>query len=163
MPPQYFPQEYTPELTEEFYKRLARPIREETRTGVGQARSEALARGMEGDPFEAIGMGAARTGGATQLADLYAGLGMRGAGMQREERLTGEEREYRTGEREAGQEFQSAEAEKLRAFQERMAQLGYAQWREKEALGTRREYQALPWRTLSSAAGYGAGTWLGNR
>ena len=147
--------EFTPELTEEFYKRLAKPIQEQTAQNVGLARSEALSRGLEGDPFEAIGVGAARTGGARSLGELYAGLGMQGAGMAREERLGETERGWKAGETEKQRGWESQEAEKLRAFQEKMAQETYNRQRDYEALMNRRKYQSELWSGLGQLAGSG--------
>ena len=121
----HFGQEFTPEITEEFRRKLARPIEERTAQGIGLARGEALERGLTGDPFEASAVGAARQGGAQSLANLEADLAYGQAGLQREERLLGEGRRYQTGEREASQLFGTGEGEKNRAFQERMARLGY--------------------------------------
>lgn len=123
------PQEYTPEMTEDFYNKLARPLEERTAANVGKARSEALSRGLEGDPFEASAVGAARTAGTNALSDLWANIGMQGAGMAREERMTGEGRDWQGGQAQLGREFQSTENEKLRAFQQQMAELDRANQR----------------------------------
>jgi len=123
------PQEFTPEFNEDFYKSLSRPIEERTASDVGRARGEALARGLEGDPFEASGVNNARNTGSNQLADLWSGINMQGAGMAREERLTGEGRTYESGEAEKGRQFQSVENEKLRSFQAQMAELDRANQR----------------------------------
>ncbi len=108
---------------------------------VGLARSEALSRGLEGDPYEASAVGRERAATSGQLADLDADIGYKTAGLQREERLTGEGRQYQSGENERSRAFTAAESEKNRNFQERLARLGYDQQRDMEAVGNRREYQ----------------------
>jgi len=149
----YSPQEYTPELTEEFYKRLARPIEEETLKNVGLARSEALARGMEGDPFEAIGVANAREAGTNALANLYANLGWQGAGWAREERLNREARDWQAAEQEKNRIWEANEREKARAFQEHLARLQY-EWQKKLK---KRSF----WDYLGGMAGQAGGIYAG--
>ncbi|MCK5236574.1 MAG: hypothetical protein KAR06_06270 [Deltaproteobacteria bacterium] len=139
------PREFTPEINEDFYQKLARPIKRRTAANVAGARGAALSRGLEGDSYERGAVSAAQESGDAQLSDLFADIQYRGAGLEREERLTGEGRQFQTGEREAGQEFESAEGEKLRAFQERMGKLGYDRTRDLEALQNRRDYQGAIW------------------
>ena len=124
-----YPKEYTPELRQSFYESLARPVREQEALNVGRARSEALSRGLEGDPFEAASVGAARTAATNALSDLWSGISMQGAGMARQERLTGEARQYETAETEKARAYQTSENEKLRAFQAQMAELDRANQR----------------------------------
>lgn len=102
--------EYTPEINAEYLATLRRPIEERGIQAVGRARGEALRRGLTGDPFEALRVGSAEAGTQRALADTEAGLAYNTAGLRREERLTGEQRAY-----------ESAEAEKARQFQEKMA------------------------------------------
>ena len=168
-----YPKEFTPEMTEDFYKSLARPIEERTNLNVGRARSEALARGMEGDPFESLGVASARNAGADALGDLWSGISMQGAGMAREERMrnleredvqafgaeqTGLGREWQSGESQKGRVWQSGESQKGRVwqsaenvenkrFQERMAQRAYDDARSMERLQNRRAYQTEIWNT----------------
>lgn len=147
----YYPQEFGPELTEAFYKKMARPIEERGKQRVGEVRGEALRRGMVGDPFEALGVSGARGQTSQELSNLYAGLGMEGAGRAREERLIGEGYEFQTGERVGTQEFESEEAQKQRAFQENMARI-YNQFRQDEAKTKyRRGYQEALWGVGASA------------
>src|SRR3990167_10361316 len=108
------PFEFTPELDEAFYQRLARRTGEREARNVGLARSEALARGQAGDPLETSLTGEARSQASQELSDIGLGLGLESAGRRREERLIGEGRTFETGE-----------AEKDRAFRERMSRLGY--------------------------------------
>jgi len=156
----YFPQEYTPELTEEFYKRMAKPIEEETARNIGLARSEALARGLEGDPFEAIAVSGARKAGTESLADLYAKLGWQGAGWGREERLGREGREWNAGESEKARAWQGAESEKQRAFRERLANLQY-QWQRKLLRESQPDFWDYLGQGLGTAGSFGLGKLFG--
>jgi len=105
--------EYTPEITQDYLDRLNKPILQRGTQLVGQARGEALRRGLEGDPFEALRVGEAQTQTTNALADTNANLRYGVAGMQREERMGTENFNRETA-------FKSAESEKDRAFQERM-------------------------------------------
>lgn len=140
------PLEFTPEITEDYYKKMARPIEERGASNVGLARSEALSRGLTGDPFESTGVGAARAGTSKELSDLYSGINFDVAGLARGERLTKE-----------GQTFQAGESEKNRAFEERMARLGYGNQRDMLAQQNRYAQQQLPWQIGGQALGIGAG------
>jgi len=127
--PTSMPIEYTDELNNAFYEKLARPIEQRTATNVGRKRGEALARGLEGDPWESSAVGAAETAGTNALSDLWSNIGMQGAGMAREERLGGVQRDWQAGQADIGRQFQSAENEKLRGFQATMAELDRANQR----------------------------------
>lgn len=151
------PKEYTPEMTQDFFKSLARPIEEQTRSNVGKARGEALRRGLEGDPFESLGVAKARTEGSNQLADLWSGISMQGAGMARDERLTGEGRAWQSEEAQKNRDFQSTESIADKQFQEFMSKLGYDQYRGKEALENRRGYQSEIWNTAAEFLKTGLG------
>ena len=144
-----YPKEYTPEMTEDFYKSLARPIEEGTARNVGAARSEALSRGMEGDPFESLGVASARSRGTEALGDLWSDISMRGAGMAREERMGTESREdmqaFQAEQAKLGRDWTSAENVEGRKFKERMSNLEYDQYRSREALENRRGYQTELW------------------
>lgn len=133
--------EYTPEINEDFYNRLSRRTSERGAQAVGQARSEALARGLEGDPFEASAVGSARAGTSNELADLDANLNYNVAGLRREERLGQQQRGYQVEDR----DFRAAQDERQRNFTERLARLGYAAadqlQSDKEGKEYRRGYQ----------------------
>jgi len=148
------PQEYTPEMTQNFYESLSRPIEERTRLNVGKARSEALARGMEGDPFESLGVASARNQGAQQLGDLWSGISMQGADKARQERMTKEGRDWQTTENAEAREWQSQEADAGRAFQEKMTQTNYDNSVGMLNRNNRNAYQSEIWNTL---AGIGKG------
>lgn len=143
-------QEFTPEINQDFYNKLARPIAQQGAERQGQARGEALARGLSGDPFEASAVGAARTGTDNALADLSAGIAYQGAGMQREERLRGQSRDWQVEDR----NFGAAEQAKNRDLQERLARLGYDFQSDQASTANRRSWQQLPFQ-LAGAAGAG--------
>lgn len=140
------PKEFTPEISEDFYKRLASRIQERGVSREGQAIGEALERGRSDDPYLAASVGSARAQTSGELADLEAKLAYDVAGLGRQERLIGEERE-----------FGSAEAEKERAFREQMmrlqAQLGGEEYGRREALQNRRGYQSALWNLGAGLAG----------
>lgn len=119
--------EFTPEVTNDYLSRLEQAYAKTRDVNAGQARGSALARGLEGDPTEAIGVLGAQNQYAQSVGDSYSDLAMKVAGLQRDERLTDEGNLYKTGEREATQSWQSAEADKQRSFDERMqaAELAY--------------------------------------
>ena len=145
-------QEYTPEITEDFYKNLAGRIQKRGEQDVGLARSESLARGLQGDPYEASAVGEARRGTSEELSDLESNLAWNVAGLGREERLLGE-----------GRQYESAEAEKERGFKERMAKL-YNDWENDQAnTGYRRSYQSALWQAPLNLLTLGLASKLGGR
>lgn len=108
--------EFTPEITADYLKRLQQPIIEQGAVSVGRARGEALRRGMAGDPFEALRVGAAEAGTQRALADTGANLAFNVAGMQQQER-------YGKEQLASQQQFSAAEAEKSRQFEAQQAQI----------------------------------------
>lgn len=114
--------EYTPEITQGYLDELNRPIMQRGAQQVGQARGEALRRGLTGDPFEALKVGEAQNSMNTNLASTNANLRYGIAGLQREERMGTENFNKEST-------FKSGEAQKDRDSQERMANI-------------QREYQA---------------------
>lgn len=108
--------EYTPEINANYLSILQRPIRQQGQMDVGAARGEALRRGLTGDPFESLRVGAAKNTMNTNLTDTSNNLAYQGAGLQRQERM---------GVEQFGREsqYQSTEAQKSRDFQQQMAQI----------------------------------------
>jgi len=176
------PQEYTPEITEEFRRRLAEPITQRMNVARGRARSEALARGLTGDPFESLAVGAAERGGERAMGDLEANLSYNLAGLQREERLGRESRqfgreerlgsqEFSRGERLGSQEYGAGQATLDRQFRERLAALGYQQAQEEAQSERRRSRQSdilggaftLGGSALGGPIGGAIGKWLSNK
>lgn len=143
------PQEFNPEFTDELLKRLMGGIGEREGMRVGQARSEALSRGLEGDIHETGAVAGVRAGADLERGNTEADLRYRLAGMGREERLGREQRGYEVEDR----NFGAAEAQKNRDNQYRMALLGYDQERDMEGVRNRRGYQSQ----LYNLGGYGAG------
>lgn len=94
-----------------------RLIDEQEQRDIGGARSEALSRGLTGDPFEASAVGMARQDRGRKLLDLETNLASEAFGQSREDRLLREARAFTTSEREGSQGFSAAETEKNRRFQ----------------------------------------------
>ena len=153
--------EFTPEVTQDFYNRLAAGIQKQGGYDVGQARSEALARGLTGDPFEASLTGMARSSTANRLADLDANLAYNVAGLNREERLIGEGRQYGTSERLGSQEFQNEQNQAQMSFQDRMARLQHDWNSDAASTENRRGYQRALWQLPGQLAGAAIGGWAG--
>jgi len=147
-------QEFTPEVTEDFYKRLAGRIEQRGARQVGQASEESLARGREGDPYEAVLKGAARSSTGRELSDLDADLAYRVAGLNREERLGKE-----------GMAWQSEESEKGFNRQQQLS-LQLARMRQdwegdQASTANRREQQSAMWQLPLQVGGTVAGAYFG--
>lgn len=140
------PLEFTPEITQDFYNSMARPIIQRGKANVAAARSNAVDRGLTGTPFESSAVQGAQGQADTDLSDFYAKTNYDVAGLKRGERLTQE-----------GQQFQAGESAKNRSFEQSMAAQNYDRQRDMEALQNRRAYQAAPWQIASSAAGTAGG------
>ena len=140
--------EFTPEITEDLYKRMAARITRQGDTNVGLAHEEALARGLTGDPYEASLVGAARGSTAGQLADLDADLNFKVAGLGREERMRKEDWAH-----------SDEQAALDRSFQERLAERGY----DFQNTGMRRQQQAALWQLPIQGAFAAGGAYLGRR
>ena len=140
------PKEFTPEVTEDFYTRLAGRIQKRGEADEGRAMSEALARGRADDLYLQSAVGGVRGRTREQLADLDADLAYKVAGMNREERLGQQE-----------QKFTAEQAQLDREAQERAARYGYQVQREMERLRNRRGYQSALWGLGGAALGYAAG------
>lgn len=145
MPPKF---EFTPEINQDFYDRMASRISKRGETQAGQARSEALSRGLGGDPYEASAVGLARQGTQQELGDFDADLGYRMAGLQREERLTGEDRAYQ--DKRSEQDFLNRK--ELAQFGSQLEDQSYGR---REALQNRRGYQGALWNLGAGLAAKG--------
>ena len=147
--------EYTPEITADYLTQLKRPIEERGVQQVGQARGEALRRGLTGDPFESLRVGSAQASTNRDLTGTEANLAYNTAGLRREERMVGEKNIY-----------ESAEAEKQRVFQEKMSATMFNYQNALQAsqnLYNKQQNQRSFWpNLLSSAVGYGTGAAVGN-
>lgn len=148
------PTEFTPEVNQDFYNTLSRRISERGAVQSGQARSEALSRGLGGDPYEAAAVGSARQGTANELNSLDSSLAYNVAGLNRDERIT-------NFNREDTQAFQAGESEKDRAFRERMATLQNGWAGDAANTENRRGMQAALWQIPLGGAAKGFGAWMG--
>jgi len=151
------PMEFTPEINQAFLDKLKRPIKRRGVMDVGAARRESRARGLTGDPYESSAVGLAKLGTQEQLSDVESTMAYNLAGLGRQERLTGEGRQYQTGEREAGQQWRTGEAGLDRSLQERMAKYGY-DWREKMM---REQEEGGLFSDIGGLVGTGLGMWAG--
>lgn len=84
--------EYTNEITQDYINSLSRNIKNKGRSSEASARTEALNRGLEGDPYESLSVSSARNNTANELSDLESNTAWNVAGLQRQERLTEEDR-----------------------------------------------------------------------
>lgn len=116
MPSQYA-SEFTPELDEQYLRRLLAPTEKRGEQFRQRRFSEALGRGLQGDPFESSAVGGADQATLEALANLEADFNFQRAGLTREERLIGEGREFQSGEAEKQRGFQASEAAKDRSLQ----------------------------------------------
>jgi hypothetical protein len=149
--------EFTPEITNDYLSRLEQSYAKTRDLSAGRARGNALDRGLEGDPTEAIGVLGAENQYNQSVGDSYSNLAMQVAGMGRDERLTDENNLYKTGEREAAQAWQSGENEKQRSFDERMMAAKAAWERDAARKKNRTNWGSV----LGGVAGAGAGVLAG--
>lgn len=144
--------EFTPEITQNYLQNLQRPIQQQGAVDIGKARGEALRRGMAGDPFEALRVGAAQNTMNTNMSNTNANLGFQVAGVAQQERMGNENRASQ-------QAFSAAESEKDRVFQERMAvqQRNYEQamQRARDRMQRRGFWPNTIGNIASTAAGFG--------
>ena len=148
--------EYTPEITQDYLKTLQTPILAQGAQDVGRARGEALRRGMAGDPFEALRVGAAQRTMNTNLSNANANLGFQVAGVAQQERVGVENRED-------AQTFQSVEREKQNAFSERMAQIQRDWEAQMQRAKERAEKRSFWPNLLSGVVSTGAGIYAGKK
>lgn len=117
-----YAREYTPELSQDYLAGELADIEDLYRQEEGRATAEAGARGLLGQQQGDAMVGQVRAAKVRGLSDAIRNFNLNVAGLRREERLTSENRDF-TRE---GWQFESSEAEKNRAFQEKLAQMGYA-------------------------------------
>ena len=150
---EYAPQEFSPELSQDFLDNLTRPIEKRGAEDEGRAYSEAASRGLSGQAFAGSLVGAAREGTADRKSRAVSDFNYNLANMTREERLRDQGREWEL----ADQQFAAAEAEKARAFQARLAEMGYAARREESD----KEFKSSIISSFAGAGGQAAGMYLG--
>ena len=147
--------EFTPELSEDLYNTLSKRISARGESSAGRARSEALSRGLGGDPYEASAVGLARQGTQDELGALESGMAFDIAGLGRQERLGHEARGYQVEDRDLG----FKEAAKDRDFRERMAKMGMDWQGDQANTANRRSQQAALWQMPFQIGGAMAGGW----
>lgn len=106
--------EFTPELSKEYLSAGLGDIERYGRRRKGQAVARMGARGLLGQASYGSEIGEAISETGRERSRYIGDFNLKVAGLQREERLTGERREY-----------EMTEAEKTRKFQERLANMGY--------------------------------------
>jgi hypothetical protein len=142
--------EYTPEVTQNYLKSLQQPIQQQGAVDVGQARGEALRRGMAGDPFEALRVGAAQNTMNTNMANTNANLAFNVAGQAQQERVGKENLQSQQTFQDTEQQKQNAFATQQAAVQQQYA-LQLAKYQQKQ-----QQNQFWP-NLISNVVGYGAG------
>lgn len=110
--------EFTPEMDERLLAGRLNSIERSASVDEGRARAEADAGGLMGQAQMGSKIGWARANAANAREDAMSHFALDTAGLRREERLTQESRAYG-----------SSEAQKLRDFQEKLANMGYAHQR----------------------------------
>ena len=121
----FYSQEFNPDLQESIYKRSKRNLMDELGQTIGDVRSQALNRGLEGDYWEAIQTANAKQGFTDKLADIYTNLATTGAEQARQERLSNEQNAWQEKMSNLNRDWQTQEAEKNRQFNEKMAILDW--------------------------------------
>ncbi len=114
------PQEYTPELNEDFLERLLRPVKEAGSRRAAATRASFRDRGFGGDFAEFAGGELEDIETAHKVADLSADFNYNVAGLDREERLTREGRDFSVLDREDRQAFDADQRQRDREFQKWM-------------------------------------------
>lgn len=134
--------EYTPELNKEYLAGLLAPIEEAGAEQEGRARSEAAARGLEGQAMAGSMIQGARSETARQKAATISKFNFDVAGLSRAERLTKEQEAY-----------QSSEAEKQREEQEKLTKMGF-EFQDQQREAARRASSVIgPQQVLGLTAG----------
>lgn len=110
------PQEYTPELDDSVLAALKRKIQAEENQRLSQARGSATAMGIAGSSYQGVREALANKYGMDATTDAMVNMSVERARMQREERLTQEDRTYQSGEKRLTEQYNSLEAEKQRAY-----------------------------------------------
>lgn len=115
------PAEYTPEINQDYLANLLKGVDTEAAAQRGRARSEALARGLEGDVFEASAVGAVDSAALNEKSALKSDLAFKMAGLNRDERLMGQQRDWQVEDR----NFAATQREADRRLQEKLAVMGF--------------------------------------
>ena len=150
--------EFTDELNDNFRNTMMKRISDRGISRAGSARSEALSRGLGGDPYESSAVGLANQGTDQELNEFDAKLGYNVAGLKRDERLGKQNRGYQVEDR----DFAAEEAKKDRDFRETMAWRNQGWQNDRDSTANRRAQQGAMWSTGASLAGTALGAWMGD-
>lgn len=150
-----YAQEFTPELDENLLSRMRQKIQKQGVQDRGRGTREALERNLQGEAWEGSRRGSVDAGTLDAMANLEADFAYRRAGLQREERLAGVERGWRSEESQKGRQFEAEQSATDRALQERLARMGY-DYNAEQRKKARRE-------ALMGAAGGAIGTYVGSK
>ena len=144
-------QEFSPEINENFYNMLAARIKARGEEAAGRAGSEQRARGFDsGDPNMISGVGMARAQTSGELSDLDANLAYQRAGLGRQERLIGEERQYQ--DKNSAQNFLNQ-----RELAQMTGKMQYDAQGAQNAADYRKSYQSALWQLPGIVLGAGIG------
>lgn len=113
--------EFTPELSSSYLYDSLAGIDQRGREDEGRASAEAASRGLLNQDYEASAIGGVRAGVARDRSKAIGDFNFNVAGLNREERLGDKSRSFAVEDR----DFAATEAEKQRAFTEKMARMGY--------------------------------------
>lgn len=109
------PSEFTPEMDQKYLESLLAPIEQSRQVRRGAFRRDVLERGLAGDPYESSGVAGIETGVDRLKSDVASQFAFQRAGLQREERLTKEGRDFASGEAQKARDFQGYQADLDRA------------------------------------------------
>lgn len=109
------PAGYTPGTLSSYYSSLLAPIDASTSAAVGQAKTDAAARGLEGTPTETGGVAAANYYGGLQKNQALGSLAMNMAGLGNQDQEIAQQQTWQSGENALN-----------RAAGVNLAQMGYA-------------------------------------
>jgi len=128
MPSDYAP-EYTPELSKSYLDSITGDIDDLGRIDEGRASAEAASRGLlDQGAFMGSATGRVRQGVAREKSRNIGAFNLNVAEARRGERLGEKSRAWNVEDR----DFGAAEAEKSRAFQKQMAEMGYGFQRDQD-------------------------------
>ena len=118
--------EFSQELSKSYLQSIMGDIDEMGRVDEGRATAEQAARGTLGQQTADSAIGSVRSGVRRDKSRTIGQFNLDVAERRRQERLGEKSRGWSVEDRKSEQDFAAAEAEKSRAFQKHMAQLGYA-------------------------------------
>ena len=117
------PIEFGQDMTQDYLASQLNPIETEEQDRIGQARAQGAARGLEGQAQAGAMESGARDWAGTAKNKTISDFNMSLAGMNRDERLRNQGEQWHLQD----QAYQSSEAEKDRAFREKLMERGFDQ------------------------------------